>query len=50
MTLLMGLLALPFLLWSWVKHDVDEDAMAALSIIGWLVIVGLAAAARWLLA
>ena len=50
MTLIVSLFALPFLVWSWVKHDVDEDAIAALSIIGWMIVVGAAAAAWWLVA
>ncbi len=38
MSVLIGLLLLPFLVWSWIKHDVDEDAAAAVSIMAWIVL------------
>lgn len=41
---MLGVLLLPFFVWSWVRHDTDEDAAAAISIIGWLVLASLAAA------
>ena len=49
MTLIAGLLALPYLAWSWIRHDVDEDAMATLSIIGWAIVLAAAGGAWWLL-
>lgn len=50
MTLLVGLLLLPFFVWSWVRHDTEEDAAAAISIIGWLILFALAVVlARWAL-
>ena len=42
MTLLVGVLLLPLFVWSWVRHDTDEDAAAAISIIGWLVLAAMA--------
>lgn len=42
MTLLVGVFLLPFFVWSWVRHDSDEDAAAAISIIGWLVLGAMA--------
>lgn len=38
MSFLIGLVLLPFFVWSWIKHDADEDAAAALSIAAWIVI------------
>ena len=37
-SLIIGLITLPFFLWSWIKHDVDEDAAAAVSIMAWIVL------------
>ena len=50
MTLILGVLALPFFIWSWLRHDVDEDAMATLSIVGWIIVVGAVTGAWFLLA
>ena len=44
---LIGLVLLPFFVWSWIKHDADEDAAAALSIAAWMVIGVSAMAAIW---
>ncbi len=38
MSALIGLVLLPFLVWSWIKHDIDEDAAAAVSVIAWIVL------------
>ena len=37
-SVLIGLVLLPFLVWSWIKHDVDEDAAAAVSVMAWIVL------------
>ncbi len=50
MALILGLLALPFLAWSWIRHGVEDDAIATLSIIGCAIIAAAAAAAWRLLA
>ncbi|MCY3505138.1 MAG: hypothetical protein OXH12_02950 [Chloroflexi bacterium] len=47
MSFLIGLVLLPFFVWSWIKHDADEDAAAALSIAAWMVIGVSAIAAFW---
>ncbi len=47
MSLIIGLVLLPFFVWSWIKHDADEDAAAALSIAAWIVIGVSAMAAVW---
>ena len=47
MSFLIGLVLLPFLVWSWIKHDADDDAAAALSIVAWMVIGLSAMAAFW---
>ena len=44
---LIGLVLLPFFVWSWIKHDADEDAAAALSIAAWMVIGLSAMGAVW---
>ena len=47
MSFIIGLVLLPFFVWSWIKHDADEDAAAALSIAAWMVIGVSAMAAVW---
>ena len=47
MSLIIGLVLLPFFVWSWIKRDADEDAAAALSIAAWIVIGVSATAAAW---
>ena len=47
MALIVGLVLLPFFVWSWIKRDADEDAAAALSIAAWIVIGVSAVAAVW---
>ena len=50
MTLLLGVLILPFFIWAWIRHGADEDADAAVSIMAWLVLgVGGTAIAYFLL-
>lgn len=44
---IIGLVLLPFFVWSWIKHDADEDAAAALSIAAWIVIGLSAIGAVW---
>ncbi len=46
-SLIIGLVLLPFFVWSWIKRDADEDAAAALSIAAWIVIGVSATAAAW---
>jgi len=46
-TFLIGLVLLPFFVWSWIKRDSDEDAAAALSIAAWMVIGLSAIGALW---
>ncbi len=46
-SLLVGLVLLPFFVWSWIKRGADEDAAAALSIAAWIAIGASAAAALW---
>ena len=43
----IGLVLLPFFVWSWIKRDTDEDAAMALSIAAWLVIGVSAIGAFW---
>ncbi|MBH77000.1 MAG: hypothetical protein CL897_02040 [Dehalococcoidia bacterium] len=47
MSFLVGIVLLPFFVWSWIKHDSDEDAAAALSIGAWIVIGLSVIAAIW---
>ncbi|MCY3881056.1 MAG: hypothetical protein OXG61_02935 [Chloroflexi bacterium] len=47
MSFIIGLVLLPFFVWSWIKHDADEDAAAALSIAAWIVIGLSAIGAVW---
>jgi hypothetical protein len=42
MTLLVGILTLPFFLWSWLVGKNEEDGELAISLIAW-VIIGLVA-------
>jgi hypothetical protein len=45
--MIAGILALPFLLWSWIRHDNQEDADLATGIIGLAVIGAAAGALTW---
>ncbi len=47
MSLLIGLLLLPFFVWAWITRDTDEDKAAALSIAAWIVIGLSAMGALW---
>ncbi|MCY4392805.1 MAG: hypothetical protein OXE43_12255 [Chloroflexi bacterium] len=47
MSVIIGLVLLPFFVWAWIKNDADEDAAAALSIAAWIVIGVSALAAAW---
>ena len=47
MSFFIGLVLLPFFVWSWIKRDTDEDAAMALSIAAWLVIGVSAIGAFW---
>lgn len=47
MSLLVGLVLLPFFVWAWITRGADEDSAAALSIAAWIVIGASAAAALW---
>ncbi len=47
MSIVIGLLLLPFFVWAWIKHDADEDAAATLSIAAWIVIGLSAMGAVW---
>ena len=47
MSFIIGLVLLPFFVWAWIKHDADEDAAAALSIVAWMVIGLSATGAIW---
>lgn len=46
-SLLIGLLLLPFFVWAWITRDTDEDKAAALSIAAWIVIGLSAMGALW---
>jgi hypothetical protein len=48
-TLIIGLVVLPFLLWSWRRTGNDEDASVALGIIAWVLIAATAGSAYFLL-
>jgi hypothetical protein len=45
--MIAGILALPFLLWSWIRHDNQEDADLATGIIGCIVLAGTSGALLW---
>jgi len=47
MSLIIGILTLPLLLWSWLVRKNDEDGELAISLIAWLVISIVALAAAW---
>ncbi len=47
MSLLVGLVLLPFFVWAWIKRGADEDSAASLSIAAWIVIGASVAAALW---
>ncbi len=47
MTLLLGVLTLPFLLWSWLLGRNEEDGELAVSLICWFIILGTALGAGW---
>ena len=47
MSLIVGLVLLPFFVWAWVKRGADEDSAASLSIAAWIVIGASVAAALW---
>lgn len=49
MTILLGLLLLPILIWAWWRYGAEEDAFATLSIVGLLLVVAVVAGLIWTL-
>jgi hypothetical protein len=47
MTTLAGIIALPFLLWSWLRGGNQEDADLAAGVIGCIVMSAVAAGLTW---
>jgi hypothetical protein len=47
MSMIAGLLALPFLVWSWLRHDNQEDGDLAVGVIGVIVLSATAAGLVW---
>jgi hypothetical protein len=45
--MIVGLLALPFLVWSWLRHDNQEDGDLAVGIIGLIAISATGAGLIW---
>ena len=50
MSLIIGFLVLPFLLWSWLRGGNEEDGMLTVSLVAWsAVALSGAVLARWAL-
>lgn len=47
MSLIIGLLTLPLLLWSWLVGKNEEDGDLAVALIGWLIIGAVTTAAMF---
>ncbi|MCA9855606.1 MAG: hypothetical protein KC482_18795 [Dehalococcoidia bacterium] len=47
MTILAGIVALPFLIWSWLRHDNQEDFELAIGLIGFIVLSAALGALTW---
>jgi hypothetical protein len=47
MSLIVGIFALPLLLWSWLVGHNEEDGELATSLIAWLVLAALGIALWW---
>ena len=47
MSLLAGIIALPFLLWSWLRNDNQEDFELAMGLIGFLCLAALMGSVVW---
>ena len=39
MSMIIGILTLPFLLWSWLLGKNEEDGELALSLLSWIIII-----------
>jgi hypothetical protein len=50
MSIVIGILALPFLIWSWLRGGNEEDGLLTISLVSWLVVLGSGTLlARWAL-
>lgn len=47
MSVLIGLLTLPILLWSWLVRKNEEDGDLALGILAWVLLAAIATAIGW---
>ncbi len=47
MSAIAAILALPFLVWSWVRHDNQEDFELAMGIMGFVAILAVSGGIVW---
>lgn len=47
LTVIAGLIALPFLIWSWMHDHNEEDADLAAGLVGWMVVAAAGAGIAW---
>lgn len=46
-SVIAGILALPFLLWSWLRHDNQEDFELAMGLMGFIVLAACLGGIAW---